>query len=319
MQACARIGAIAFGGVRWLLGQERAGTNHRCRARRGDHRRRADARRQGDRAQGRGRRSVAMGGCEKVRNVIVYERTGSQGRVDGKARQMAGMTWWRKQPQHCEPTWVSARASAVHPVHVGLDRQAEGRAAFDRRLFAVGALTMKWVFDIKPTDIFWCTADVGWVTGHTYVCYGPLAVGATEVMFEGVPTYPDAGRFWKMIQDHKVYGLLHRADGDPLVDQGAAPSYRRNTTCRGCACSAPLASRSIPKPGCGTTPRSAASRCPIVDTWWQTETGGHMISPLPGATPLEAGLVHIAAAGNHGDVVDETGHEVANGQGRHCW
>ncbi len=79
---------------------------------------------------------------------------------------------------------------------------------------------MKWTFDLKPDDVFWCTADVGWVTGHSYVCYGPLAAGGTEIIFEGVPTYPDAGRFWKMIQDHKRLDLLHRADRDPLADQG---------------------------------------------------------------------------------------------------
>ena len=96
------------------------------------------------------------------------------------------------------------RASAVHPLHVRVHRQAEGRAAFQRGYLLQAMLTMQWTFDYKPTDVFWCTADVGWVTGHTYIAYGPLAVGATEIVFEGVPTYPDAGRFWKMIQDHKV-------------------------------------------------------------------------------------------------------------------
>ncbi len=86
---------------------------------------------------------------------------------------------------------------------------------------------MKWTFDIKPDDIFWCTADIGWVTGHTYITYGPLACGATEIVFEGVPTYPDAGRFWKMIQDSQGQHFLHRADGDPFADQGRRKQRRR--------------------------------------------------------------------------------------------
>ncbi len=111
---------------------------------------------------------------------------------------------------------------------------------------------------------------------------------------------PDAGRFWKMIQRAQGHDLLHRADGDPLADQVRAPTCRGSTTCPACACSARSASRSIPKPGCGTTRRSVTSRCPIVDTWWQTETGGHMISPLPGATPLKPGSCTLPAAGHPG-------------------
>jgi acetyl-CoA synthetase len=96
------------------------------------------------------------------------------------------------------------RASAVHPLHLRLDRHAEGRPALTGGYLLWAALTMKWTFDIKPDDVFWCTADIGWVTGHSYIAYGPLAVGATEIVFEGVPTFPNAGRFWDTIAKHKV-------------------------------------------------------------------------------------------------------------------
>ena len=178
---------------------------------------------------------------------------------------------------------------------------------------------MKWTFDMKPDDVFWCTADIGWITGHSYITYGPTAIGATQVMFEGVPTYPNAGRFWEMIAKHKV-----------TVFYTAPTAIRslikvRRSGCEGasgelrpvdaCACSARSASRSIRKRGRGITRTSAAGSCPIVDTWWQTETGGHMITPLPGATPLVPGSCTLPMPGIMAAIVDETGQDVPNGQG----
>ncbi len=179
-------------------------------------------------------------------------------------------------------------------------------------------LTMKYTFDIKPDDVFWCTADIGWVTGHTYITYGPLACGATEIVFEGVPTYPDAGRFWKMIQDHKVTvfytaptairSLIKAADNTPAVHP---KKYDLSSL------------RILGSVGEPINPAAwewyyenvGGSRCPIVDTFWQTETGGHMITPLPGATPLIPGSCTLAFPGIQAAVVDETGTEVPWGQG----
>src|SRR5436190_399480 len=146
---------------------------------------------------------IALGGCESIRNIIVYKRSGSAvAMTAGRDR------WWdevtKGQAETCEPTWVNAE----HPLFIlytsGSTGKPKGVQHSTGGYLLWTILTMKWVFDYKPADIFWCTADVGWVTGHSYCTYGPLAVGATEVMFEGIPTYPDAGRFWKMIQDHKV-------------------------------------------------------------------------------------------------------------------
>jgi acetyl-CoA synthetase len=180
------------------------------------------------------------------------------------------------------------------------------------------ALTTKWTFDLKADDVFWCTADIGWVTGHTYITYGPLALGGTEIVFEGVPTYPDAGRFWKMIQDHKVSDLLHRAHRHPLADQGRRGQRRVHPK------SYDLTSlRILGSVGEPINPAAwewyhqhvGGGRCPIVDTFWQTETGGHMITPLPGATPLVPGSCTLPFPGIQAAIVDETGKDVPNGQG----
>ena len=138
----------------------------------------------------------------RSKSVVVYKRTG--GPMKWTPAATCGCTSSRGQPETCEPEWVNAE----HPLFIlytsGSTGKPKGMQHSTGGYLLWAILTMKWVFDYKPTDVFWCTADVGWVTGHTYVSYGPLAVGATEIIFEGVPTYPDAGRFWKMIQDHKV-------------------------------------------------------------------------------------------------------------------
>jgi len=162
--------------------------------------------------------------------------------------------------------------------------------------------------------VFWCTADVGWVTGHSYVCYGPLAVGATEIIFEGVPTYPDAGRFWKMIQDHKVTTFYTAPTAiRSLIKLGADLPKQYNLS----------SLRLLGSVGEPINPEAwmwyytvvGQSRCPIVDTWWQTETGCHMISPLPGVEALKPGSCTLPIPGIEVAVVDEAGHEVEKNHG----
>jgi acetyl-CoA synthetase len=176
---------------------------------------------------------------------------------------------------------------AVHPLHVRLDRQAEGRAAHHGRLSRVRVDTFEHVFDWREDDVFWCTADVGWVTGHSYVVYGPLR-GATTLMFEGVPNYPDAGRCWQVCDKHRRDDLLHGADRDPRADargRGWVTKHSRQSI------------RLLGSVGEPINPEAwewyhrvvGERRCPVVDTWWQTETGGILITPLPGATALKPG------------------------------
>ena len=142
----------------------------------------------------------------------------------------------RDQSDTCEPEWVNAE----HPLFTLYTSGSTGKpkgVQHSSAGYLLGAITsMQWIFDYKPTDIFWCTADVGWVTGHSYVTYGPLAVGATQVIFEGVPTYPDAGRFWKIIQDHKVTTFYTAPTAiRSLIKLG--PTCRENMIFPRCACS----------------------------------------------------------------------------------
>ena len=261
--------------------------------------------------------ALSMGGCDSVRNVIVYRRTG--GKV---AFEPSRDLWMHEvtaaQPDTCEPEWVGAE----HPLFLlytsGSTGKPKGVQHSSGGYLLFAALTTKWTFDLKPDDVFWCTADIGWVTGHTYITYGPLALGGTEIVFEGVPTYPDAGRFWKMIQDHKVTvfytaptairSLIKAAESNPAVH----PARYDLTSLR------ILGSVGEPiNPAAWEWYHKhiGGGRCPIVDTFWQTETGGHMITPLPGATVLVPGSCTLPFPGIMAAVVDETGKDVPWGQG----
>jgi acetyl-CoA synthetase len=252
-----------------------------------------------------------------VRDVIVYRRTG------GKVEFVAPRDKWlhelvEKEPATCEPEWVLAE----HPLFLlytsGSTGKPKGVQHSTGGYLLHAALTTKWTFDLKPDDIFWCTADIGWVTGHTYIAYGPLALGGTEVVFEGIPTYPDAGRFWQTIAKHKVSifytaptairALIKTAEGNDKVHP---KSYDLSTL------------RILGTVGEPINPAAwewyykhvGGSRCPVVDTFWQTETGGHVITPLPGATPLVPGSCTLPFPGIDAAVVDEQGHDVPNGKG----
>ncbi|WP_284617447.1 acetate--CoA ligase [Aquabacterium humicola] len=261
--------------------------------------------------------AIALGGCESLKNVIVYKRTG------GNIAWNAALDVWLHdalagQPDTCEPEWVGAE----HPLFLlytsGSTGKPKGVQHSSGGYLLHAALTTKWTFDLKPEDVFWCTADIGWVTGHTYIAYGPLALGGTEIVFEGVPTYPDAGRFWKMIQDHKVSifytaptairSLIKAAEGNAAVhpDRYDLTSLRLLGT---------VGEPINPAAWEWYHKHIGGGRCPIVDTFWQTETGGHMITPLPGATPLVPGSCTLPFPGIDAAVVDETGNEVPNGQG----
>ncbi len=257
--------------------------------------------------------AFAMGDCDGIKSVFVYKRTGSA--VTMKAGRDV---WWddavKGQADTCEPAWVGAE----HPLFIlytsGSTGKPKGVQHSTGGYLLLSMLTMKWTFDYKPTDVFWCTADVGWVTGHTYIVYGPLACGATEVMFEGVPTYPDAGRFWKMIQDHKVtvFYTAPTAIRSLIKAGGDLPKKYDLSSLR---ILGSVGEPINPEAWMWYYETVGRSRCPIVDTWWQTETGGHMINPLPGATPLKPGSCTFPLPGIIADIVDETGRSVEFGKG----
>jgi acetyl-CoA synthetase len=179
-------------------------------------------------------------------------------------------------------------------------------------------MTMEWVFDLKDNDTYWCTADVGWITGHTYIVYGPLAAGATTVMFEGVPTYPDAGRCWKMIEEYKInqfytaptaIRLLHKTGADEPAKYDLTSLRVLGTV------GEPI----DPNAWMWYYNEIGGGRCSIVDTWWQTETGGHMISPLPAATPIKPASATFALPGIMAEIIDEEGNpKGANEKGLLC-
>ncbi len=261
--------------------------------------------------------ALSTGECPKVKHVIVSKRTGAD------IAMTAGRDVWMQdimaqEATTCEPEWVSAE----HPLFILYTSGSTGKPKGVQHstggylLWAI--LTMKWTFDIKPSDVFWCTADIGWVTGHSYITYGPLAVGATEIVFEGVPTYPNAGRFWDMIQKHNatifytaptaIRSLIKASSNDEAVHP---KSYNLTSLRLLGSVGEPI----NPEAWIWYYENVGGSRCPIADTFWQTETGGHMISPLPGATPMVPGSCTLPLPGIQAAIVDEAGVDVPNGQG----
>ena len=261
--------------------------------------------------------AIGLGGCETVQNVIVYRRTG------GDVAWNASRDRWlheemQAQGETCEPEWVGAE----HPLFLlytsGSTGKPKGVQHSTGGYLLHAALTTQWTFDLRPDDVFWCTADIGWVTGHTYITYGPLALGGTEVVFEGIPTYPDAGRFWKMIQDHKVsifYTAPTAIRSLIKAAEGTAAAHPRNYDLSSLRILGSVGEPINPAAWEWYHHHIGGGRCPIVDTFWQTETGGHVITPLPGATPLVPGSCTLPFPGIAAAIVDETGNDVPNGQG----
>jgi acetyl-CoA synthetase len=260
---------------------------------------------------------LAMGGCESIKTVLVYQRTATAcnmvaGRDKTFAEALAG------QSTACKPEMVGSE----HPLFIlytsGSTGKPKGVQHSTGGYLLWARLTMDWTFDLQPKDVFWCTADIGWITGHTYVAYGPLAAGATQIVFEGVPTYPNAGRFWQMIEKHKVTifytaptairSLIKAAEGDEKVHP--ARSDLSSLRILG-SVGEPI----NPEAWMWYHKHVGGERCPIVDTFWQTETGGHMITPLPGATPLVPGSCTLPLPGIMAAIVDEAGNEMPNGSG----
>ena len=313
MQACARIGAIhsvVFGGFSVKSLYDRIEDAQACAVITAD-------------AQLRGGKHIALKSvvdealtmecCKCVHSVIVYKRTDSA--VEWNA---AHDVWWHDviagQSVNCEPEWVGAE----HPLFILYTSGSTGKpkgVQHSSAGYLLGTiLSMQWVFDYKTSDIFWCTADVGWITGHSYVTYGPLAVGATEVIYEGIPTYPDAGRFWKMIATHKVTTFYTAPTAiRSLIKLGADLPKQYDLSCL----------RLLGSVGEPINPEAwmwyysvvGQSRCPIVDTWWQTETGCHMIAPLPGAVPAKPGSCTLPLPGIMAAIVNESGEEVQDQSG----
>lgn len=253
-------------------------------------------------------------GCHTVRNVLVCKRTGH----DIEMKEGRDL-WWNDaeagMSNYCEPVMVNAE----HPLFLLYTSGSTGKPkgiVHSSAGYLLGAqMSNEWIFDLKDDDIFWCTADVGWITGHSYVAYGPLSCGATIVMFEGAPTIPHAGRFWETCQKHGVT-IFYTAPtairalmkfGDELPKQYDLSKLRLLGS---------VGEPINPEAWMWYHTVIGQERCPIVDTWWQTETGAHMIAPFPGATDLKPGSCTQPLPGIFAEIVDEEGHTItANNQG----
>jgi acetyl-CoA synthetase len=252
-------------------------------------------------------------GCPSVQNVIVYDRTG------GDCPMQAGRdVWWRDalagQSAECEPEWVDAE----HPLFLlytsGSTGKPKGIQHSSAGYLLNAKLSTRWVFDLKDEDVFWCTADVGWVTGHTYVAYGPLAAGATLLMYEGAPTFPDGGRFWKLCQSHAVT-ILYTAPTAIRALMKLGDAIPRKYDLSKLRLLGSVGEPINPEAWMWYHEVIGAKRCPIVDTWWQTETGSVMMTPIPGSTPAKPGSCAKPLPGIFVDIVDDEGRAVKKPDG----
>ncbi|MCS6785452.1 MAG: acetate--CoA ligase [Thiobacillaceae bacterium] len=313
MQACARIGAIhsvVFGGF------SAKSLHERIQDARAKLVVTADEGLRGGKAIGLKAavdEALALGGVDHVEKVVVYRRSGAA--IAWGARDV----WWHELVAEQSPYCEAVPMNAEDPLFILYTSGSTGKPKGVQHAtggYLLGAiLSMLWVFDAKPdSDVYWCTADVGWITGHTYVAYGPLALGMTEVIFEGVPTHPHAGRFWEMIERHKVTTFYTAPTAiRSLIKLGAQLPKQYDLS----------SLRLLGTVGEPINPEAwmwyyevvGGSRCPIVDTWWQTETGSNMIAPLPGATPLKPGTCTLPLPGIMAEVVDEHGHPVPTNAG----
>ncbi len=251
----------------------------------------------------------ALEGDTPVEKVCVIERNGEEiVWVDG--RDFAYSELIQKQSIECEPEVMESEDPLFLLYTSGSTGKPKGVQHNSAGYILWAQMTMEWVFDVKEHDIYWCTADVGWITGHTYIVYGPLAMGATTVMFEGVPTYPDAGRPWKMVQEYRInqfytaptaIRVLHKMGNDEPQKYDLSSLKVLGTV-----------GEPIDPPAWKWYYEAVGnSKCAIVDTYWQTETGGHIVSPLPGATPIKPGCATFPLPGIMAEILDpKTGKKV---------
>ena len=250
----------------------------------------------------------ALRDCPNVHTTVIVQRTGNP--VAANAERDI---WYHDAMQTVSAECAAEQMEAEDPLFILYTSGSTGKpkgvlhTTGGYQLYA--AMTHKYVFDHREDDIYWCTADVGWITGHSYIIYGPLANGATTLMFEGVPTYPDASRFWQIVERHRVT-VFYTAPTvlRALMAQGDAPVKRHSRR----------SLRILGTVGEPINPEAwewyyhtvGEARCPIVDTWWQTETGGIMITPLPGATDLKPGSATLPFFGIQPALMDNQGNEL---------
>lgn len=260
--------------------------------------------------------AIDMGNCESIKNVIVFKRTNEP--FSKNDRDIMWDDLIRNQSTECPALSVPAE----HPLFILYTSGSTGKpkgVQHSTAGFLLHAInTCRLTFDLQGNDIYWCTADVGWITGHTYVAYGPTAMGVTQVIFEGVPTYPDASRFWQLIEKHKVSVFYTAPTAIRALTKASdinKETHPSNFNLSSLRILGTVGEPINPEAWMWYYENVGNSQCPIVDTFWQTETGGHVITPLPGATPLIPGSCTLPFPGIDIDVVDENGDDLKWGSG----
>ncbi len=260
---------------------------------------------------------LALKHCPEVTDVLVVRRTGES--IDW----VAGRDHWLHEMMataspECAPEPMGAEDPLFILYTSGSTGKPKGLLHTTGGYLLYAAMTHQMVFDYRDGEVYWCTADVGWVTGHSYIVYGPLANGATTLIFEGVPNYPDASRFWRVVDKHKV-NIFYTAPTAirALMREGETPV--KATSRSSLRLLATVGEPINPEAWLWYHRVVGDSRCPVIDTWWQTETGGHMITPLPGATTLKPGSATLPFFGVQPVLVDNDGKEIAgSGEGNLC-
>ena len=252
---------------------------------------------------------VALKSCPDVSTVLVVRRTGGQ--IDWTN----GRDFWLHEVEatvsaDCPPEEMNAEDPLFILYTSGSTGKPKGVLHTTGGYLLYAALTHKYVFDYHEGEIYWCTADVGWVTGHSYIVYGPLANGATTLMFEGIPNYPTPSRFWQVVDKHKV-NIFYTAPTAIRSLMREGEGYVRSTSRASLRLLASVGEPINPEAWLWYYREIGNERCPVIDTWWQTETGGHMITPLPGATALKPGSATLPFFGIEPVIVDNEGHELS--------
>jgi acetyl-CoA synthetase len=260
---------------------------------------------------------IALSTCPDVRDVIVVRRTGGAiDWVEGRDR------WYHEMCAAAAPDCPPEEMAAEDPLFIlytsGSTGQPKGVLHTTGGYLVYASLTHEYVFDYRDGEVYWCTADVGWVTGHSYIVYGPLANGATTLIFEGVPNYPDPSRFWQVVDKHAVR-IFYTAPTAIRALMREGEDYVRRTSRRSLRLLGTVGEPINPEAWLWYYDHVGEGRCPIVDTWWQTETGGILITPIPGATPLKPGSATRPFFGVEPVLVDGSGNKIEGaGEGNLC-
>ncbi len=256
---------------------------------------------------------IALQGETPVKKVLVVERNNEDIHWEA-GRDYSYNELIKTQPTTCEPEIMDSEDPLFLLYTSGSTGKPKGVQHNQAGYILWAQLTMEWVFDVKENDTYWCTADIGWITGHTYIVYGPLAMGATTVMFEGVPTYPDAGRAWKMVEEYKI-NQFYTAPTAIRVLHKMGENEPKKYDLSSLKVLGTVGEPIDPPAWKWYYEVVGNSKCAIVDTYWQTETGGHIVTPLPYATPIKPACATLPLPGIMGEILDpETGKKVAVGE-----